>query len=445
MKMRFLNLFACMGAMAALCTHSTKAEAIFASVKSTGMAATCISYPLDSVVGAYNPAGMTEVGDRLDIEAGWVHDKGSTTVLNNTVPPGTRTPTGALVPPGTPNSLVNGHYNGMKNENVYPVGFGLNKTWWLCDEWELATGIVLYNRNYQKTTYTKPVLLLGTSKPGLEYLNETLSPVVAIKWCNTHSFGISANYQVERLKVNGLENFARAVRPPLPGGSLYPENVTNKGYGYSTGWGVTFGYLGHITDELSIGVTYQPETSMSRISKYKGFLAQKGKLNIPRKIGAGISYKILPCWVVAFDVEQIQWSKIKALHNNLLDDNGVLQPLGSSNGPGFGFRDQWYYRFGTEWAVSECWTVRAGYRFAEMPFKKSQAPVNLLTLDTVESFLTLGATWNVNECNEVSFLFAYGFEHKVKGDNTIPSFLGGGDVHLKEEKFALGLAWGWKY
>jgi long-chain fatty acid transport protein len=432
MKSRLLNLLAGIGSMIALCLHSSPAEAIFASVKSTGMAATAISYPLDSLALAYNPAGLTDVGDRFDLEAAWVQNWASANVSGN------RLPSGAL------NPLVNGHFDGMRTKYIFPVGFGLNKLWCFCDDWTIATGLGVYNRNYQKTTFKKVLVLLGTSKPGLEYLHETVAPTIAVQWCNKHALGVSVNYQVERIKVNGLQNFDRPVIPGIPGGSIDPGHVTNRGYDYATGWGVTVGYLGHITDCLSIGATYQPKTSMSRMSKYKGFLAHRGRLNIPQKIGAGISYRILPCLVAAFDVEHIQWSKIKSLHNNLLY-LGTLQPLGSQNGPGFGFRDQWYYRVGAEWQYSDCLAFRAGYRFANTPIKRSQTAVNLLTLDCVQSFATIGGTWCINPCNEVSFAFAYGFQHKVKGKNSIPIFLGGGEVDLKEEKFALAIAWGYQF
>lgn len=430
MKLRNIHILTGMISLFAFCLNPSTVEAVFASVKSTGMAATCISYPLDTLVGAYNPAGMPEIGDRIDVEAGWVQDWGHTRIHDNMTP---------IVAP-----LINGRFDGMRTKYVFPVNFGFNKDWCLGDDWVLSTGIILYNRNYQKTTYKRPLILLGTSNPGLEYLHETIAPIVAIQWCNRHSIGIAINYQVERLKVNGLQNFDRPVFPGIPGGSLFPGHVTNRGYDYSTGWGVTIGYLGHITDCLSIGVTYQPKTSMSRMNKYKGFLAHKGKLDIPAKYGAGISYRVLPELIVAFDVEFIQWDQIKALHNPLLH-NGTLAPLGSKHGPGFGFRNQVYYRFGVEWQLNDCIALRLGYRYANTPVKRTQTAVNLLTLDVVQSFITAGGTWAITECQEISFLGAYGFGHTVKGKNSIPVFLGSGEADLHEQKFAIGLAWGYNF
>jgi long-chain fatty acid transport protein len=417
MNMRLFQILITTSLLAAFSLPSSKAEAIFASVKSTGMAATSISYPIDSLAGAYNPAGIASVGDRFDLEACWVYNKGHADILDNAV-------TGEYA-----------HLNGMRNKNVFPFGFGLTKTWNINCDWDIATGVILYNRNYQKTTYSQPLPLFGRSNPGLEYLNETVSPIVAVKWCDSHTLGVSVNYQIERLKVDGLQNFDNPLL------SIAPGHVTNRGYGYATGWGVTIGYFAQIMNNLSFGITYQPETTMSRIDKYKGFLAQRGRLNIPRKIGAGIAFRPFSCLVIAFDVEQIQWKRVKAFSNNF----PALAQLGSDNGPGFGFKDQWYYRLGVEWAIDECWTARIGYRHANTPIKTSQTAVNMLSLDAVENFVTGGVTCALDGCNELSLVCAYGFANKVKGKDSIPLNFGGWEVNLVEQKFALGLAWGWKF
>lgn len=417
MKQRLFKLLTCMGIVAIFMQSST-AEAIFASVKATGRAGTCIADPQDTLVGAYNPAGIIGVGNRFDAEGGWVRNYGTARVSGNTTPFA---------------SVVNGNFQGMRTHDAYPGAFGITRTHCFCNM-EISTGLILYNRNYQKTTYTKPFILLGTSHLGLEYLNQTLSPIVAIRLWDRHSFGISANKQVERVKVNGIEAFDNFVF------SNHPGRVTNQGYCWSTGWGVTLGYWGQLTDCLSIGLTYQPETKMHKLGKYKGFLAEHGKLNIPPKYGAGIAYKLFSCVTVAFDFEYIQWDRIRALRNNLLND-GVLEKLGTRHGPGFGFRNQQYYRVGADWQINESLTVRAGFRHANTPIKKSQTTVNLLTIDCVEDFATFGATWAWN-CHELSAVFAWGFQKTISGTNVIPEAFGGGNARIKEQKYAIGLAYG---
>lgn len=427
--MNYKSIFqTAVGMIASFCLFTSEAEAILASVKSTGMAATAIAYPQDTLAGAYNPAGMICVGNRLDLEGAWANDKGHLRVSNNQAPESIF-------------GNVNRGFDGMRTPDVYSFAGGINQVFCdNCDFLDFSVGLIVYNRNYQKTTYNKRLTLLSfTDKPGLEYLHETVSPIISVGFCDcwghTHSLGISANYQLERIKVDGLENLAQI--------SSSPNNLTNNGYNYSHGWGFTIGYWGQITDCVTIGLTYQPKTHMKRMHHYKGFLAEHGKLDIPEKIGAGIAVDLFTCWTVCFDYEFIHWKKIHSLSNNFAFPTSADTLLGGEKGGGFGFKNQHYYRLGLEWRYNPCFTFRLGYRHANTPVKKSQAAVNLLTLDLVEDFITFGGTWNVDCDNELSFFYAYGFEHSLKGP--IPPQLFGGTAKIREQKQALGIAWGYKW
>jgi len=434
-----LGLLASIG----LCSH---AEGFVAGAKATGMAAASIAYPQDAYAGATNPAGMVDVGDRLDFGVFWAQDRGHIHGSGNVITTGPDA--------GLPNPLVNKKYDSFKTKDIYFGDFAINRTF--CSEicgkdvtW--AVGLVGYNRDYQKTSYTKPLVLLGTTEPGLEYLHETFAPVFAVSFndlpCgNNLSFGVSVDVHVQRLKVNGLQNFT--ITEPIQF-SLYPNHVTNKGYDYASGIGATFGFKWDINDCLAVGVTYRTKAKMSHFHKYKGFLAERGLLCVPQKVAGGFAWKFLPCATLAFDVEWIDWSQIVALHNPLINKRQnpnvppFLTPLGSKHGPGFGFREQVFYRVGVDYAVNDCWTVRAGYRYANTPVKRTQTAVNLLTCDLVESFITVGATYTWNCCAELSMFYAYGFPKRVKGKDSIPVFLGGGNIDLEESKDALGISFGY--
>lgn len=407
-----------LGTIMVLCGFSSSADALLASVKTFGMAATGVAYPQDALVGAFNPAGHAEIGDRLDAGITWAHDTGHTRIKGNL------------------NPSLNGKYKAFKTKDFYVPDFGINKSFGCDCNW--ALGFIVYNRNFNKTTYNRPFVLLGTSNAGSEYLHQTVSPVLAYKINDCHSVGISVNYQVQRLKVNGLQNFDNALR------SVSPGKVTNRGYDWSTGWGVTIGWLWHIMPELTFGLTYQPETEMRDFKKYKGFVAHKGDFNIPTSVSTGLAWRFMECATIAFDVQYYAWKDIDSLHNPLLHD-GVLELLGSKHGPGFGFRSQFYYRLGIDYALMDNLTIRAGYRTTNGPVRRSQTVVNILTQDVVNNFLTVGATYIWDECNEFSTFFAYGFENKIKGKDSIPAAFGGGEADLTARKFAFGLSWGLNY
>jgi len=398
---------------------STTAEAVLASIKSLGMAATAISYPLDSFCVAYNPAGITLVGDRVDLEGGWLHDRARLKIEDNLVP------------------SFNGKFNAMRTKEFYLGNAGFSKTFF-CECFNWSVGVALYNRNFQKTTYNKNIHLFGRSHAGLEYVNETVASTLAISICRWHSFGVAFNWQIERLMVNGLQNFDNAIF------STHHGHVTNRGYDYAYGFSPTIGYRWQMTPHLAIGLVFQPRTHMSKMKKYTGFLV-KGRLDIPDRWGIGVSYDIMPVWTICFDAELVKWSRIRSLHNKLVVPTSFDTKLGGRHGSGFGFPDQWYFRAGLEYRIDRDWTLRWGYRHARALPQKGQTIVNALTEDCVEDFMTIGMSWNMNACSEFSWAFAYGFQKRIKGNHSIPISFGGGNANLKERKFFLGAAWGWRF
>jgi long-chain fatty acid transport protein len=441
MKSRCLNLLTGLGLFASLCLSSSSADALLASVKALGMAATAVAYPQDALVGAFNPAGMVDVGDRFDAGLSWEHVRGHIKIKNNVV-----TPLVAALNPvfagfiGAPNPLTNGKFNAFGTKDFFNPDFGINKMIG-CD---ISVGFVAYNRDFSKVTFHQPQVLLGNTKAGLEYIHEVAAPTVAVKFLEIHNLGVSANIHFQRFKVNGIQNFDHAFNP-LFGGSAHPGHVTNNKYAYSTGLGVTVGYRCQILPCLSVGIAYSPKVRMRKFHRYSGFLSQHGKFDVPEIWTAGIAWRFHPNATVAFDYQYTGWERIKALHNPLLNSAGTLNALGADNGPGFGWTSSNFYRFGVDYDINECLTVRAGFRYSHTPIRRSQTAVNTLTMQVIESFLTCGATYSVTEADEVSFFYAHGFANKVKGHHSIPDFLGGGETDLYSYTDLLGFAWGHRF
>lgn len=389
------------------------------------MAAIGIAYPQDAYAGAYNPAGIVDVGDRIDASAAWIQDHGHAKLTDNLFPA-----------PG-----INSTYNSFRTKDIYNADFGINKTF--CSEycgeyWSYSVGLVVYNRDFQKTTYTRPIPILGTSKQGGEYLHQTIAPLFAVRINDCHSIGVSLDIHLQRAKIDGAQNF------DTPAYTVSPGHVTNKGYSYSSGVGATFGWKWDITQCFNVGLTYRTKNTMRRFHKYRGFFAQRGRLNVPEKWGAGLAFKFRPDTTVAFDVEWINWGNVKSLHNPLLH-NGTLELLGTTKGPGFGAPNQTFYRVGLDYRFNEYLTLRAGYRHTNCFVRRSQTAINVFTCDTVKDYITFGATYAWNVCNEFSFFYAHGFNNLVRGRNSIPLAFGGGEGSLKESKIALGLSWGYQF
>lgn len=392
------------------------AEAIFTSAKALGMAAAVAAYPQDSLVVAYNPAGITDVGNRFDGGLNYLTENGHAKFKGNL------------------NPLVNGNFNGKQTKDIIAPDFGVCRQF--C--YDITLGFAVYNRTYLKTTYDQPLALLGTTKAGAEYIHETIAGTVAWKPNCWHSFAVSLNYMIQRFKVNGVQNFENPVV------SAFPEAVTNRGYNYSRGVGATIAWLGHFSRYFSVGISYQFHTHMSSFSKYKGLLADKGKFDIPSYTTFGIAIHPLCNLTLTFDVQFIGWREIRALKNSALD-NLFINKTGTKNGPGFGWRNQTLYRFGLAYQFNREWMFRLGFRHGKNPIKRASTLPNVLTLECVEDYLTAGFTWTPCCSYEVSGYVGYAFEKSVHGTELPLTTLGGGTVDLNQNQFITGISLGYLF
>lgn len=438
---------ACFGLQISTC------DALLAGVKTLGMSSTSTARPIDAFAPAYNPAGLTVLCDRYDVGLSWVHNTQSLTITNNTA----HIFTGGLIP------NQNGTYNGaVKDADVYVPEFAIKKDLpccWCPNGWKISTGVAVYNRAYNRTRYGNALELIGTSTgspasgvatiKGLEYIQETAAASIAVKFHRMHTLGLAVNLNFQRIELEGLQNFANAIR------STDPTHSTNQGNNWSTGVGVVFGYLFQPVESLKIGLAYQPSTHMSKFNKYKGFIVDHGKFPIPERFNAGIAYTICCKATFAFDYEFINWRKIPQLRNSFFVP-GPVPPLpsnpllGAKDGPGFNWNNQHFFRFGFEWMFNDYLTVRCGYRHANTPVKKESAAINLITLDTAENFLTFGFTILLKSCTEFSFFTAHSWENSVKGPIppgsplSVPAFapLFGGDARVKQRIDVVGVSVG---
>lgn len=378
--------------------------------------------PSDAFAGATNPAGNVLVGDRVDFCAMWWHTEASTTIRNNPIP-------GA-----------NGHYNATRRKDyLFPEG-AINKTFKTeicCKPIEWSLGLIAYTHpGFRKTTYETPVPLAGTTKLGLEFLSYVISPVVAVKLNEKHSLGISFDFFIERIKANGLEFFA------TPLSTVAPHHITNKGYGYTLGVAPSLGWRWQITKELAFGASWRPKVKMSKNRRYIGLLPDRGESDVPAKALVGIIYSFTEKFGMAFDVEWLNWRAVQISNPTL----NTHKRFGSKHGPGFGYPNQVLFRFGLGYKFSDKIYLRGAYFHANSLATPKETFVNTLTCATLQDYLSIGATYTHCKKYEFTLYYIHGFEHKVKGiKNSIPDFLGGGRINLKESRDSVLFNIGYKY
>ena len=384
-------------------------------VKSQGAGGVGVALPQDTLSIAANPAGLAWIGNRLDIGATWFRPQREAEITGSTFP-------------------VNGKYDANDTENFFIPEFGYSHQ----VTPDITLGVSAYGNGGLNTDFKKGFPLFNTTgaRTGVNLIQLFITPTVAWKVTPTQSIGVTLNLAYQRFEAKGLQNFANPVT------SASPNNVTNRGADSAYGAGLHFGWLGQVSDRVSLGAHYQTRTYSTEFDKYKGLFAEQGDFDIPATYGAGIAVKATPALTLAADVQRILYSDVDSVGNSLA--NLFTAQLGTNRGAGFGWKDATAYKLGAIYNYDEQLTLRAGYNHVNQPIPSSQTLFNTLAPAVVEDHITLGASWKFQNSSELSFSYIHAFENKVRGSNSIPAAFGGGDVNLKMYQDSFGVAYSWQ-
>lgn len=373
-------------------------------MKAFGMGGVAIAMPHDSIAAASNPANMGLIGNRVDIGARIFNPVRESSYRGSAVP-------------GWNDITYDSHQNWFLIPEI-----GYNRQ--LNDK--VSVGLTIFGNGGMNTHYHEANRIFGSSDAGIDLMQAFISPSITYKLNENNTVGLAVNGVIQRFKASGLENFG----------------INNPGYEFSRGLSYRLGWTGQLTDNITVGATYQPETKMSRFDSYDGLFAGQGRLNIPGSYGFGVAIKeMLPKTTVAFDYVRINYSHSASINNPLNAHLGV--PLGADNGSGFAWRDMNVYKLGLEHEYSDNLTLRAGWNYARQPIPKDQTLFNMLAPGVVEHHLTLGGTYKVKNKYEVTVAYMHAFNKEVKGSGSIPAW-GGGEADLEMYQHSLGVTVGWE-
>ena len=389
------------------------------SVKSVGMGGVGIAFPQDAMAAAINPAGMVEVGNRVDFGVSLFRpDRGAT------ASGAMYTPTGGTVP-------ISGSYSANDTKNFLIPEFGYNHM--LTPT--MSLGVSVFGNGGLNTGYSSifPPFAAGT---GVDMQQLFIAPTFAMKINANNAIGITANLVHQSFRANGLSNLCY-----FPGMSATPTACTDQGHDNSNGAGIRIGWIGQITPTLALGATYQSKTSMQGFSKYRGLFANAGQFDIPSNYGIGFAWRANDALTIAGDYMRIKYSDVPAIANGP-NPGGPLG--GDPNGPGFSWRDINVFKLGAAWRYSPELTLRAGWNHGDNPIDSSNILFNTLAPGVVTDHLTLGATYALNPQMELSFDYVHAFRQSVSGP--LPTSFGfTGTETLSMSQDVLGVSIGWKY
>ncbi len=368
--------------------------------KAKGMGGAGVAYSKDTLAGGVNPAGMVHQGNRMDAGAEiFKPDRETNTMAAPTT-----------------------SYSANETSMFLVPEFGYNR---MSDN-DTSFGVSVFGNGGMNTDYDNLPGVGDGGQTGINLMQLFIVPSWSHKLNDNNSVGIGLNLAYQTIAIRGLSNFA--------GMSSDATKLTNNGTDSSSGIGLRLGWIGNISDTVTLGATYQTRTDMSEFDKYSGLFAEQGDFDIPENYAVGIAVAATPKLNIAFDIMRINYSSVKAI--STLNPGGAL---GTDGGTGFGWGDQTVYKLGFDYAYEDDLTLRAGFNIGDTPLKSSQTTFNTLAPATVEKHLTLGATWQLKDDHELTISYMHAFENEVKGNGTAS-----GGYDLRMEQNSIGVAYSWK-
>ncbi len=423
---------------------------------SAAMGGVGYALPQDALAPASNPAGLTLVGDRLDVGVDWFIPRRGATIYNNqSIAPLINS--GSVIGGGTgvTGPDANGTYSGDLKTNAYIPNLGYSSRF----NERLSWGIAMYGNGGLQTNYlVNPFAafqLQGTPRSaGVDLSQLFIAPTIALRITDHQSIGVSLDLVYQKFKAYGLQAFALKGYPneqvPIVGPfSVAPDNVTDKGPDNSYGVGYRVGYLAEPFEGFTVGASYQPKTHMRRFTKYSGLFAGHGVFDVPENYGGGIAYRWQKLLVVSADVQRINYNDVSSVGRPLAPFVQGAK-LGADDGPGFGWQNMTIYKFGAAVQVFKPLLLRVGYSYGKQPVPQDQTLFNILAPGVIEQHYTAGALVNLGNGYDLSLSYLYAPEKTVHGKNSIPGGtpldlppknFGGGeaDIHLKEQTVGVAL------
>jgi len=402
-------------------------------MKAKGMGGASVAMTDNAFAGANNPAIAAWAGNRVELG------------LDVFMPKRDMTRSGSA---GLGAGSIDAAVASDSNTFFVPE-FGYNRA--VSDR--LGVGIAVYGNGGLNTDYAGGQIncgagantanvLCGSGRLGIDMMQLVIAPTIAYKVTDAHSFGVSPLLVQQTFKADGLQAFDNAAGFPTL--TSAKGSVTGNGNDTSSGLGLRLGYLGKVSSQASIGVSYSPKIAMSKFSKYAGLFADGGNFDIPESYTLGMAFKATPAVTVALDYERINYSAVPSVGNS--SSSAAL--LGTSAGKGFGWGDVDVWKVGVQWEATSALTMRAGVNVGSNPVKNNDVSFNILAPGVVTTHYTLGGTYAMSKETEMTFSYMYAPVNTVSGSSLFNSIGGagaGGNESIRMSQQAIGIQFGWKF
>ncbi len=264
-------------------------------------------------------------------------------------------------------------------------------------------------------------MLCGSDKLGMNLTQLIIAPTFAKKVNKSNSFGVSLLLAAQQFKAEGLQGFYGFTSPAATGA---PANLTNRGNDTTYGYGLKLGWMGKVSDRVTLGASYTSKVKMGKFKKYEDLFAGQGAFDMPESMSLGLAFKATPKWTIAADYERINYAGVDSVGNPSTNVGNAVMATGFTTGSlgcgscrGFGWSDVNVFKLGVEYQYSPKLILRAGYNHSDNPIQGRDVTFNMIAPGVVQNHVTMGFTYDVSKDSEITMAYMHAFRNSVEASS----------------------------
>jgi long-chain fatty acid transport protein len=369
------------------------------------MGGASVAAPLDAAVLVTNPAGLSELGPRIDLSGG-------------------------LIAPSV-EYRATGLASGQKIDSDRPPTF-------------LPTLAMVYRADER---FTLGLAAVATAGLGVDY------PADLYGGATYTSFEIArlapaASYRItDRISFGAALNVMYATLGYELGGGMQMEPREKAS---AFGLGATVGLSWRPIDAVTLAAAYETRSRFQDFAfdvPSHTILTPGGPVTVaggeetlaldqPQSATLGVAVRPVAPLLLAADVQWVRWSEVVGAGQPELTSDPAV-----TGAQQFDLRwdDQLVLKVGAEWAATPALRLRAGYNYGKSPLDPDRAVENLAFPAVSEHHFTAGAGWEHGPL-AVNASVAFSPKSELEGANAAQGILAY-ETSMSQLGFELGMAW----
>lgn len=383
---------------------------------------------LDSCSGLTNPAGLVDLGPRVDVGGQYFKPTVDYHGVEAPLPPSF---TGAVI------AQPNVQLGSTRGGSPIPAVAGIARL-----GPDIAFGIGAFGVSGMGVDY--PQNLYGGITT-TSYLLARVAPAISWRANDLIAVGLSLNLMAAQVKWNVASGFGQQLHDtstaPGIGGTIGVKITPNRMLSIGVAW-ESRSYFRDFSFDIPAHTGVDPATFQP-----VSIPAGQDKLSFDQPMVATVGATVTPLdeLLVAADVEWINWA----------DTNGANKPAYSTNPQATGampwnldWRNQWVFKLGAQVTPMPRLRIRAGYNYGMMPLRSGRAFENIAFPAVAEHHLSAGAGYDFTDKLSMNASGMYSPKATLSGANATYPAQGGQAIQTyttSMSQYALDLGVGYHF